>query len=76
METRKTSFGNSEKGRLFILPMRNGNFFVNAKFWLLVNLFILPMRNGNARIIQRPDELTESFYPTYEEWKHRTKKAL
>jgi len=56
--------------------MRNGNiqllfFQGNSKFVL-----ILPMRNGNLKNSRECSRISNSSYPTYEEWKLSLKSLL
>jgi len=50
--------------------MRNGNLGVEKTTWYRWLVLILPMRNGNFFSHERIPEITNSSYPTYEEWKH------
>ena len=54
---------------VLILPMRNGNKIFTLFLLLTYFVLILPMRNGNYTTSPFASNVSNSSYPTYEEWK-------
>ncbi len=76
METLKPWVYNQIKDRVFILPMRNGNFNLEEKWETLQKGFYLTYEEWKHNEYVGTDVIVACFYLTYEEWKRIQTKGI